>query len=396
MTAIPIGAKSFVMESESKRYNFYELVSSRQIIVAGYLSSLAGWTFAVPYDTNVEEALASAIGISNVNASDYSVHTTYGTKDIRYAGITSSPKTTLTKCLVPTGESIIISASVIRFMVPSNDMFHSVATSIFGTQDELVKSMQVSVDNTTLTTLPADLEELVIFEAKVDGTEATALVCVWSRMSNTEVPHIKCAYTTTTVLVIKPPPMNPDIARRLVNKGLNPTWTNITTTMVLNHVPRISKNTLSFNIPKIIHESAAAAHYFASLGNNFIVDWEGSMLYVIFDTIETVKGYEIPNWLFFLIIGATAMGSLFWIISWFLVDDRYWNSLYMVVSSELTEHIRDIGGTKPRLHQFNPNTLKFDGRHQLVAPKLSPQPSRASSLFHDLPPAGSHEHLIAF
>ncbi|KAG0229643.1 hypothetical protein BGW41_002912 [Actinomortierella wolfii] len=152
-------------------------------------------------------------------------------------------------------------------------------TSIFGTQDELVNGMQASVDNTTLTTLPAvDLEELTIIEAKVVDTEVAALVCVWSRYSIAEVPHIQCAYTVTNVFIIKPLPMSPDITRRLANKGLNPTWTNITTITDFTHVPRVSSNTVLFNIPKILDESAKATRYFATLGNNIIIDWEGSML----------------------------------------------------------------------------------------------------------------------
>ncbi|KAG0232856.1 hypothetical protein BGW42_007865 [Actinomortierella wolfii] len=251
-------------------------------------------------------------------------------------------------------------------MVPSNDMFHSVATSIFGTQDELVNGMKASVDNTTLTTLPPDeLEELMIIEAKVNGTEVAAL----------------------------PPPMSPEIARRLANKGLNPTWTDTTTTILLNHLPRVSKNTMSFNIPMILDESATATRYFASLGNNFILDWEGSMLYVIFDTVETLKGYEIPDWLFFLTIGIISAGAIFWFVFRLIVDRRYWKSLYMTMSSELSGN---DDGAKPRLHQFNPITFKFDEQHQLVTSELSPQPSSENASNHDLTSADSNVHLTAY
>ncbi|KAF9201790.1 hypothetical protein BGZ59_002520, partial [Podila verticillata] len=95
-------------------------------------------------------------------------------------------------------------------------MFHSVATSIFGTQNELVLSMQDSINNSTLTTLPAnELETLTIMEVKVAGTEILALMCVWARQSIAEVPHIACVYTITSALITKPQSMDPDISRRL-------------------------------------------------------------------------------------------------------------------------------------------------------------------------------------
>ncbi|KAF9306134.1 hypothetical protein BGZ74_007481 [Mortierella antarctica] len=259
--------------------------------------------------------------------------------DANHAGMTSSPKTALTKCLLTSGESVILSTSAIRFIVPSREMFRSVATSIFGMQDELVLGMEDSVNNSTLTTLPANvLEELTVMEVKVIGTEVAALS----------------------------QPMNPDVARRLVNKGLNPSWTNVTITMVLSYLPRVSNDDLSFAIPKILNASAEAVDYFASLGNNFVLDWEGSMLYVAFDTIEILKGYEIPRWLFFSMIGV------------------------MVLTA-------GKDGAKPRLHSFDPKTLKFkfEGRRRLIVSTSLPQASGDTTVYQNPTPADSQDPLMA-
>ncbi|KAF9321816.1 hypothetical protein BG003_010840 [Podila horticola] len=281
--------------------------------------------------------------------------------DANHAGVTSSPKTVLTKCLLTSGESVILSTSVIRFTVPSRELFHSVATSIFGTQDELVLGMEDSVNNSTLTTLPVnEFEQLTVMEVKMIGTEVAVLVCVWARQTAAEVLHITCAHTITNTLIIKSQPMNPDVARRLVIKGLNPTWTNVTITMILYHLPRVANNTLSFAIPKILNASAAAADYFASLGSNFVLDWEGSMLYVVFNTVEILQGYEIPRWLFFSMIGVMVLCLFFLVATEFLVDARHQLSLYMMMARELTA-VKD--GAKPRLYRFDPETLKFDGSH---------------------------------
>ncbi|KAF9332469.1 hypothetical protein BG006_004643 [Podila minutissima] len=258
--------------------------------------------------------------------------------------------------------------STIHFLIPSKEMFHSVATFIFGTQNELVQSMQDSVNNSTLTTLPADeLEKLVIMEFKMTGIEVVALLSVWARQSIAEVPHIVCVYTIASALITKPQSMDPDISRRSVNKGLNPTWTNITTTAQLSYLPRVSKNSVSFDIPKILNKSLAVTRHFASLGNNFIVDWEGSMLYVVFDIVEILKGHEILRWLFISVIGVMVACFVFWVATKFLVEARYRESLYMTASREL---IGGRDGAKPRLHRFDPKTLEFEGQSRESCPHI--------------------------
>ncbi|KAF9385264.1 hypothetical protein CPB97_004967 [Podila verticillata] len=495
LLAILTSAKSFAELAVAEGNPSQELVPSRQVVVGNLMSTLSGWSFHVPYDTGMKEALEMAVNstrsipravstkryrprfsryelacdrfdfrapnrtflvlpnngcafmtlstsnilmdsdlsrmyivrgsegrvkvvipvltvpeyhkllpnmvadilaISRVDYLDEMCLTTnnnYVTFDANHAGMTSTPKTTLTKCLLTSGESVILSTSAIHFSVPSREIFHSVATSIFGMQDELVLGMEDSVNNSTLTTLPAnELEELTVMEVKVIGTEVAALICVWARQTLAEVPHITCAYTITNALIIKPQPMNPDVAQRLVNRGLNPTWTNITITMVLYHLPRVSNSTLSFAIPNILNASAAAADYFASLGNNFVLDWEGSMLYVVFDTVEILKGYEIPRWLFFSMIGVMVVCLFFWVATEFLVGARHRYSLYMMVSKELTA---GKDGAKPRLHRFDPKTLKFEGRHRLIISTTLPQASGDAMMYQDPTPAGSQDPLIA-
>jgi len=229
-------------------------------------------------------------------------------------------------------------------------------------------------------------------EVKMIGTEVAALVCIWARQTLAEVPHITCAYTITNALITKSQPMNPDVARRLVNKGLNPTWTNVTITKVFSHLPLISNNSLSFDIPKILNASAVATDYFASLGNNFVLDWEGSMLYIVFDTVEILKGYEIPRWLFFSIIGVMVVCLFFWVATEFLVDARHRHSLYMMVSSEL---IAGKGDGKPRLHRFHPKSLKFEGRRRLIVSTSLPQASEDAMVYQGPTPAGSQDPLTA-
>lgn len=287
------------------------------------------------------------------------------------AGVTSSPTTTLTKCLLSSGDVAILSSTVIRFLAPEHQQFFSIATSIFGTQDELVAGLQDSINNGTLTNLPADIrEQELVMEVKITGTEATALICTGSRWGETEVPHITCSYAITSVLIVKFPPMNPDIAVLLTNKGLTPMFAGVTNAMLLYHLPMVSENKPSFAFSKILNASSEAANYFADLGHNFVMDWDGSMLYVTFDTVEIIKGYEIPAWLFYSMTGVMVACVVFWGFTKFWIEDWYKDSLYFAVSKELTTNQADIA---PRLHRFNPDTLEFEGR-RIVSTKSAHVP----------------------
>ncbi|KAF9166319.1 hypothetical protein DFQ26_008217 [Actinomortierella ambigua] len=240
-------------------------------------------------------------------------------------------------------------------------MFHSLVTSIFGTQNELVLAMQDSVNNSTLTTLPEnEFEEVLVMEVKATSDGVVAL------------------------------PMDLYIAQRLVNKGLNPPWTNLTAVVTLSYLPQASEDKVSFDIPKILHDSVAVARYFASIGNNFVVDWEGSMVYIYFHTVEIVKGYEIPLGLLVSVIGVMVACCVYLVITELMLDARYRESLYMTISRELLRG-RDSG--KPRLLRFYPKTLEFEGRRRLVVSTSKPQDPEDGSVYPSQTPAGSQETL---
>ncbi|KAF9207322.1 hypothetical protein BGZ59_011199 [Podila verticillata] len=115
------------------------------------------------------------------------------------------------------------------------------------------------------------------------------------------------------------------------------------------------------------------------------------MLYIVFDTVETLKGYEIPRWLFISVVGVMVACFVFWVATEFLVESRYRESLYMTVSRELNGG-RD--GAKPRLHRFDPKTLEFEGQRRLVVFTSSPQESDVP-VYHDHTLTGSQDPLMA-
>ncbi|OAQ35491.1 hypothetical protein K457DRAFT_1814379 [Linnemannia elongata AG-77] len=280
--------------------------------------------------------------------------------DTKRIGIVSSPITVLTKCLLSSGEMVSLSLTSIPFSVPTQKEFHAVASSIFKDQDELVSDMQESVNNGTLTNLPADPhQEMVVIEMKVVETEVRALVCSGSRLRTIDPVHISCAYTTANVLITKPRPVNPDILHRQPGNMTSPTVSKPQFMFSFYHLLLVSTDEPLFAIPKIIGASKVAAAYFANVGPNFILDWERSTLYVAYNRVDIIRGYDVPGWLFWTMV-AVMVGSLaFWGATEYWVEAKYRRSLYFVVSMKLTDGETN---TEPRLHQFDTKTQEFEGR----------------------------------
>ncbi|KAG0280094.1 hypothetical protein BGZ95_011318 [Linnemannia exigua] len=422
LTAILIGAKTFVQSNIQEGNVSHDVVASRKFVSFNAITSLPAWAVPVSYDTGMEEALDKAyesacdrfdfMAVSNgsrrlrksdscatVNFSptsagyslipnstivkmspgrgkviyttrsndvmrkltglDISVFTqvvyrdslcgTFNANfqliDATKAGLTSSPKTVSTKCLLASGEMVSLSTTIIRFTVPNREMFSSVATSIFGNQNELVPGLQESVDNNTLMDLPVDEVQMqrTVMEVKISGTEITALICAGSRQDITEARA-----------------MDPDISRLLTNKGLNPAVTNTTMIKALHHLPSIPPGKSPvFSIPKVLNASWMVSDYFASLSQSFVVDWDESVLFVAFDTVEILKEYQLLRWLFYAVIGVMVSCIFFWAGTKFWVEDPYKQLLYFAVSNALVAAEADVS---PRLHRFNPMEFEFEDR----------------------------------
>lgn len=281
---------------------------------------------------------------------------------------TGSPTTVLTKCQLLSGQMVILSTTAIRFAVPNHQMFHSIATSIFGDQDEPVTAMYDSVNNGTLTDfLVEELTRMVVMEVKIVGAQLTALICVGSKQPRSMVPQINCAYTISNTLITKPRPLNPDIAQIVSNKNLSTDFPLISTMMTLTHVPLVSENTPSYALSKILNASSVAVTYMACLGQNVIMDWDGSTMYIAYDTVDIVEGYDVPEWVFFLMVTVMIACFLFWAATESWVEDRYKRSLYWLVSKSLAPP--EGNDVLPLLHRFDPEKLEFFKGRRIVSTK---------------------------
>ncbi|KAG0294185.1 hypothetical protein BGZ96_001626 [Linnemannia gamsii] len=225
----------------------------------------------------------------------------------------------------------------------------------------------------TLTILPADpLEQVLVVEIKITDTKVIALMCYGGRQEATQAPRIVCTHTTTSVLITKAQSMNSDILQRLPNNSFRHKVYNLTSMLSLEHLPSVTTDQSTFDIPKILNASSVATDFFASLGQNFFLDWERSTLYVVYDTVDIIKGYEVPRWLFWTMVGVMVGCLAFWGATEYWVEAKYKRSLYFAVSKELTT---GQNNAKPRLHKFDPKTLRFEGK-RIVSTEAEQMPEQ--------------------
>ncbi|KAK5810137.1 hypothetical protein F5H01DRAFT_323350 [Linnemannia elongata] len=306
-----------------------------------------------------------------VNDKDYCVtrdknsRPTFATK----SGLSYPPSTVVTRCQLLSGEMVNLAVSGIRFNVPDPKEFHDIATSFFGTQDELVTSMEASVNNGILISQSTDRSaQVLIMEVKVMSTEVSALICVGSKLDG--VPRIVCVYGVAHSTITKPRSSNPDITQLFPENGNLSVTPQVSIMMSLSHLPSVTvgMEKPTFAIPKVLKSSSIAADYFASLGQNYILYWEGSMLYIAYNTVEIIKGYEIPAGLFYLLIG-------YW------VEGQYKRSLYWQVAQSLAT---SQNKASPQLHRFDTKQLEFDDR-RIVSTRLS-QMSKETPIYQQPAP----------
>ncbi|KAF9173941.1 hypothetical protein BGX21_001905 [Mortierella sp. AD011] len=92
-------------------------------------------------------------------------------------------------------------------------------------------------------------------------------------------------------------------------------------------------------------QNATAAHYMASLGQNLYADYDEGQLYIIFDTQDIVKGWEMSDRLFYTVIGVMVACLVLWLLTQKMLDGIYTSSLYKIISVEVASRLE--GPAKP-------------------------------------------------
>ncbi|KAF9927795.1 hypothetical protein BGZ67_007311, partial [Mortierella alpina] len=268
------------------------------------------------------------------------------------SGLSYPPTTLVTKCLYATGEIIALSSTSVRFSVPSLQSFHKVAFSIFDQQDDLIVGMGQSISEGLFSHLAANvLDGIHVIEVKVTGTEVRLLTCAARRASKNGTTYLMCSYTTTAVVLTKPQVMLPEISARRAGKPYKP-HNSYTIDIVAEHLPFTSSTSMGqprYAMTSILNTSMDAAKYFASLGQNFNIDWMDRKVIVIFETADQQKGYEVPLWLFATVAVLMAGSLALVLLVEVSIETKFKRSLHWMVSKELEP---SSGWKAPALMKF--------------------------------------------
>ncbi|KAF9176884.1 hypothetical protein BGZ51_006050 [Haplosporangium sp. Z 767] len=293
------------------------------------------------------------------------------------SGVTSTPKTITTKCLLPSGQAISLSVTSINFSVPNLQDYRNVTYPLLGDQNELVLAMEDSITDGTFASVPADpMDCIEVTEVKATGTDVHALTCQVRRSGLNGTPYLACLYTTISTIIAEPQPMLPAISELRGNRS-PPKQPKVCGVLVISHLPKTFKDSLpSFLSSNMLNASSAAAHYFASLGNNFYVDWDDMSLYVVYNVFRLVRGYEIPDWIFGTVIALMVISLPIHVFSEIAFDARYKGSIYRVISEILESRLER---KMPSLMRFDHSNNAFE--NQLLVTPEKPQLTQDNNLY---------------
>ncbi|KAI1318881.1 hypothetical protein EDD11_005515 [Mortierella claussenii] len=248
-------------------------------------------------------------------------------------GLTSLPRTTITKCVVPNGDIAVVSMTAARFMTISVQNFHSVSTSVFE-RDEMLQAMEFA-----LASSPFVVNSNLFMEIKANGSSIDVLACANTKFPVLGVMPLSCIFINLNAIVLQRQEINPLIIQTRKGRPLSDSYP-LTTMMTITHFPNtIHGVEAPISLSRLRNSSAAATRYMASLGHNLLMDWPESRLYVLYDYTDSERGWDAPTWLIILMLVITVVCALFWGIVEGFLDVVYTGSVYKIISTILSPHL---------------------------------------------------------
>ncbi|KAF9570130.1 hypothetical protein EC968_002148 [Mortierella alpina] len=264
-------------------------------------------------------------------------------------GITSLPETVTTKGVSSAGVTSVLSISSIPFSTSTVQRFRNVSSAVFDNYSDMFKTMEIAVNSATLKSTTN-----LFIEMKVTNSTIETLMCHSSR-----IPGLMCTYTIISAVATKQQALNPIIAEARQGRPLSQSQgLSFTVAMrILHTIAAVNGARQLLSTSTLKDATSAAAHYLASLGQNFYMDWNASQLYVIYDTTDIQTGLEIPLW---LIWGTAALmiASLgLWAATEYFLDERYLSSLQKNIALHLGTR---LPGRAPMVMRSKFDSLEFE------------------------------------
>ncbi|KAK3804883.1 MAG: hypothetical protein J3R72DRAFT_508566 [Linnemannia gamsii] len=113
-------------------------------------------------------------------------------------GLAALPRTTVTKCVYPTGEISVLSASVVPFSFTTVNDFRSVSTAVFGEYGDLFQAMEKSINNTTATS-----NSTVFVELKVHDSFIESVVCYSFEYTTPGAISMCCIFNNVNMFITR-------------------------------------------------------------------------------------------------------------------------------------------------------------------------------------------------
>ncbi|KAF9105553.1 hypothetical protein BGX27_009568 [Mortierella sp. AM989] len=250
-------------------------------------------------------------------------------------GLAALPITRITKCIYPTGEISVLSASTVPFSFSMVENFRSVSTAVFGEYGDLFQAMERSINNIT-----ASSNSTVFLEVKAHDSFIEAVICYSFEHPVPGTISMSCIYNNVNMFTVKQQEINIPIMKAHGDKPF-PTPPNSSIAMTIEHTLALHNGTpqpVSMSVMK--NTTYEAANYMASLGQNFYSDYDEEQLYVLFDTTDPQQGFEVSDWLLVSITITMVICLCLWAMTKTLLDVRYTSSLHKVVSMQLSPQMK--------------------------------------------------------
>ncbi|KAF9573571.1 hypothetical protein EC968_008326 [Mortierella alpina] len=275
------------------------------------------------------------------------------------SGMTSLPGTVLYKCQYPSGALNVVSQTRMNFAVRSLTEYENIIAAILddSTLLPLLATMSDFVKNGTFSN--PQINSTLVALTKAD-TNIHFLRCYSVPIGDTAARGLLCSYTVLEAIMTKPQPEDPIIAADLPDRPVLAANATVNENVVwVEHLPMsLTSEMPTFSASSILNATLSGAQYFASLGQNFVMDWKKGQLYVLFDTADIKDGYEFSTGLFAALIAIMVLCACVWPCTAKFLRANYTASLYRLEYTKREPHMEKPA---PMVMNCTYNPLAFEG-----------------------------------
>ncbi|CAO3573782.1 unnamed protein product [Mortierella alpina] len=274
------------------------------------------------------------------------------------SGMTSLPRTAIYKCQYPSGALNVVAQTRMMFSVQSLAEYDHITTTIFedSTQLPLLATMGTFTRNGTFSNPQVNSTLVALTKT---GANVHFLRCHSVRSNTTTDIGLLCSYNFVESVMTAPQPEDPFIAADLIDRPVVAANLSVNQNAIwVDHLNMDLTSSLpTFSAPSILNATRSAAQYFASLGQNFVMDWEKQELYVLFDTVDIKDGQEFSTDLFAALVVAMVLCAGLWAYTETTLKAIHTGSLYKLVYTNLKPHMEK---PIPMLMSCTPEPLAFE------------------------------------